>query len=770
MKQLLQNLRTGEMFVADVPAPGTRPGGILVRNSASLISSGTEKASFDFARKSLIGKLRSQPDLARRVFEKAFREGPLATYHAAEAKLAESKNFGYSSAGTVIEVGEGVTKFSPGDRVACAGVGYANHAEVIWVPENLAVKIPSPGTDPGTDGFVVGFDEAAFVALGAIALQGVRRLDLTQGELVAVIGLGLVGQLTVQILHAYGFPTLGIDLDPRKAEIARNWGIELVGVIGSDDVERLASSFSGGMGVDAVIITAATKDNGPVELAGRILRERGRVSVVGDVGLTIPREEYYGRELDVRMSRSYGPGRYDPAYEEGGCDYPLAYARWTEGRNMAEFLRLVAAKRIDVRRMITKRFPIEDGPGAYEIVSRGNLEDAPILGVLLEYPSGEELPGAEARIKSLLEYKILLGKAVARSDRQMVTAGLIGAGSFAKGTILPVLRKIDFVQLRAICTATGKTARDLGETYRCAYVSGKYDDILADKDIEWIIVATRHDLHAALAVKAMQAGKSVMVEKPLALNVKELTDVVETVLFLREKSTGADAVERGHGPILAVGFNRRFSPIGQEVKAVFRDCTTPIMMHYRVSAGYASPDSWVHDPNQGGGRIIGEVCHFIDFMQFILDAQPRRVQTLPVKNTDCIIPGDNVQILIEFSNGSTGSILYSAMGPSVMPKEYVEIIGGGKAAIIDDFRSLVVFSEHGTRTVKHKFQDKGHEAEFRKVAEVILKGGPWPINLMELVYTTLTTYAIEESLKSRSPIEIDLQELGLLNQLKATVQ
>jgi len=436
MKQLLQNYKTGELKIAEVPAPALQPGGILVKNHYSLVSAGTERAAIEFAKQSLVEKARSRPDLLKQVLNKIKTDGLISTYHAAMQRLGEPLPLGYSCAGEVIEVGQEVEGFNKGDLVACGGGGYASHAEVVYVPKNLVAKVPNNVTAK----------EAAFVTLGAIAMQGVRRAELTPGERVAVIGLGLVGQLTVQILNAYGFPVLGLDISRRQVEKALNLGLQEGAVIGEDNVEKVASAFSNGRGVDAVIITAATKSNEPVELAGRICRDKGRVSAVGNIGLNIPRSIYYEKELDLRVSRSYGPGRYDPNYEERGIDYPIGYVRWTEKRNMEEFLRLISIGRVDVKPMITHVFKIEDALKAYELILE-NPDKEDFTAVVLEYD-----PAKEHKAKVVLETV----PTFKRANVPTINVGLIGGGNFAKSVILPNLKKLDKVHLKAVATAHGQ--------------------------------------------------------------------------------------------------------------------------------------------------------------------------------------------------------------------------------------------------------------------------------------------------------------------------
>ncbi len=737
MRQLLQNLRTGELKIEEVPAPALQPGGVVVRNHYSLVSTGTERAAMAFAQQGLIGMARSRPDLVRQVVNKVRTDGLVTAYRSAMERLNTYLPLGYSSAGEVLEVGAEVPDVAVGDLVACAGAGYASHSEVVFVPKNLVVGLPE-GVSPR---------QGAFATLGAIALQGVRRADLTPGEKVAVIGLGLVGQLTVQILRAYGFPVLGLDVDSGRVEDARRWGMEGHGVIGRDDVDAMALAFSGGVGVDAVIITASTDTSEPVELAGRILRERGRVSLVGDVGMDVPRRLYYDRELDIRVSRSYGPGRYDPVYEEWGIDYPIAYARWTEQRNMEEFLRLVALGRLNVDEITTHTFPIGQALDAYKLILENPAHES-FLGVLLEYPTSARP----------VERRLELGAPVGLrgKDSEVVRVGLIGGGMFARGTILPALKVLDRAQVRAVATATGRTAQDLAGRYGCDYATTDYRELLEDREIDLVIIATRHNLHAPIAVEALQAGKHVYVEKPLSLDLDELQSV-------------AGAASGSPGTLM-VGYNRRFAPLAIRARDHFVNRSTPLLAHYRVNAGAVPADHWVHDPVEGGGRILGEVCHFVDLLHFLVGAPPRSVfaSRLPA-NGRHVLSDDNVLVALDFADGSRGSILYSALGADSMPKEMLEVMGDGKSATLHNFRTLDLYrgnrkSSRKSGGLVRRGVDKGHNAQFRALVDSILRGGGPLVPLEEVLLSSMATLSIVRSLSEASAVQVDpsglLQDAG----------
>ena len=540
MKQVILSYRTGALSVVDIPMPATRTGTVLVRNVNSVVSTGTEKLVTELAQKSLVGKALARPDQVKRVINKARTDGILEAYQQATNRLDTPVPLGYSCAGEVIAVGDGVTEFHVSDRVACAGQGYASHAEVVCVPRNLCVQIP--------DG--VDFESAAFVMLGAIALHGVRIAQPMLGERVVVLGLGLLGQITVQILKAACCHIFGVDLAPQKVALAQELGAEGGAVIGQDDVAAAAAGFTQGVGADAVLILAGTTSNQPIEMAGEICRERGRIVAVGAVRLDIPRNLFYKKELSVVVSRSSGPGIYDPQYEQKGIDYPLSYVRWTQRRNMEEFLDLVAQGQVNLTRLITHRFRIERATEAYDLLLGKTKE--PYIGVLLTHPIADRRPPAAT--EPVRRVDLRPADRTSQSARptegklETVNIGLIGAGLFAKTTLLPALAKVPNVYLRGVATATGTSARHIGDKFGFGHCTTDYQELLSDPDIDCVLIATRHNLHAPLVVEALQAGKHVFVEKPLALNLEQLRKVVQTFNVQRSNVQ------------LMVGFNRRFSP------------------------------------------------------------------------------------------------------------------------------------------------------------------------------------------------------------------
>jgi predicted dehydrogenase/threonine dehydrogenase-like Zn-dependent dehydrogenase len=720
MKQILQNMKTGAVTVADVPAPALQRGRVLVRAVRSLISAGTERMKVEMGRKSLLGKARARPDLVRQVVRKAQSEGVAAAYNAVRAKLDTDAPLGYSAAGVVVGVGEDVTGLRVGARVACAGHPYAAHAELLSVPQNLCVPLPDD----------VDFDAGAFGTLGAIALQGVRLAEPTLGEAVVVIGLGLLGQLTVQLLRANGCRVFGVDLDESRIALARVHGAD-DGCVPDDDVEQLIAAWTRGRGADAVVVTAATQSNQPIELAGRVSRLKGRVVAVGLVGMDVPRELYYERELTLKVSMSYGPGRYDAEYEERGHDYPFAYVRWTEARNIEAFLDLIAAGSVRVERLITHRFPIADGARAYDLIAGAPQE--PHLGVLLEYPHERELATRVALTTS--------GKGThAAAANGTVRVGLIGAGSYARKFLLPQLRAAG-AEFQTIATATGVSARDIGAQYGFHACASRAEDVINDAHANLVVIATRHDTHAPLAAAALRAGRHVFVEKPLALSDAELDDVLAAAA-----QTNAQ---------LFVGFNRRFAPLALKAKELFHDARAPLSIVYRVNAGRIPRAHWIQDPQTGGGRIVGEVCHFIDLLQFLTGAPPVRVFTEPIaaRNQE-VVDEDSVLITIGFADGSHGVIAYLAEGDTALAKERVEIFGGGRSFVLEDFRRAYLYRNGREEQTKLRAQDKGQAAEVRALCAMVRDRLPSPFTHAELAATTRATFRIRESLRTGAAMQV----------------
>jgi predicted dehydrogenase/threonine dehydrogenase-like Zn-dependent dehydrogenase len=717
MKQILHNLKTGEAVVADVPAPVAQAGRVVVRAAASLISAGTERAVVELGRKSLAAKAKERPDLVRKVFEKVREEGLKSALGSVREKLAASHALGYSAAGVVAEVGANVSEFRPGDRVACAGTGYATHAEVLSVPKNLCVRLPDE----------VDFEAAAFSTLGAVALQGVRLAEPTLGEAVVVVGLGLLGQLTVQLLRANGCRVYGVDLDASRVRLALAHGADGGAEPGADAKESVMR-WSRGRGADAVILTAATSSDEPLRFAAEVSRLKGRVVAVGGVGMTVPRDLFFTRELTFRVSMSYGPGRYDPEYEERGRDYPFPYVRWTEGRNLEAFLDLVASGRVDTKALITHRFPVERGAEAYRLISGEAAE--PYLGVVIGYDHEREVePHVEARPRR--------ERREAGEAAGTVRVGFVGAGAYAQKFLLPNFRD-EGAEFVSIATSSGVTARDVGERYGFArYVSGS-EAVVADEGVSLVVVATPHDSHAALACAALEAGRHVFVEKPLALDDAQLDAVL-------------DAARASEGT-LTVGFNRRFSPHARRAREVFAGRRAPLSILYRVNAGRVPRTHWIQDPATGGGRIVGEVCHFVDLMQFLVGSPVVRVQAEAVSAGDHeVVEEDSVFVTLRFADGSNGSVAYLAEGDRSLRKERVEIFGEGRVFVIEDFRAATLYAGGHERRERLRAQDKGQAAMVRSVCAHVRGGGEEPTPLEGLEATTRATFRILDALRTGEP-------------------
>ncbi|URW74451.1 bi-domain-containing oxidoreductase [Sphingomonas donggukensis] len=692
MKQVEQNYRSGALRLIDAPVPRAGRGANLVATTVSLISAGTEKQIIDLARSSLAGKAMARPDLVRKTLQKVKQEGLLPTARKVFAKLDTPIPLGYSTAGRVVSAGSDGGGYAVGDRVACAGAGVANHAEYNAVPKNLSVRIPDGVSD----------EDASFVTLGAIALQGVRVTQPTLGERVVVMGLGLIGQLTVQLLKANGCQVLGFDPNPARATLAEAMGADRAV---SGGLEEAVAAFTRGVGADAVIVTASSKSSDPTNVAGAISRMKGRVVLVGMVGMNVDREAYYKRELDLRLSMSYGPGRYDPSYEQAGNDYPIAYVRWTEQRNMEAFLELIASGRVTPSKLVTHRFPIADAETAYAMMDG----DEPYLAILLTYP---EEPAAIARA-------VPMAAAAAAPAPTGKGSAFVGFGNYAKAVLLPALKKAGETRLTAVVTSTGISAHSAAEGSGFATASTDPATVLDDPQTDCVFVATRHDSHARLTIDALKAGKHVFVEKPLAMTHEELAEVAETA-----------ASAPG---ILTVGFNRRFAPMVVAARQALAASGGPLVMQYRINAGHVPGDSWLHGA-EGGGRIVGEVCHFVDTLSALCGADPVAVEGV---NPTGI--GDSLAAIVRFGDGSVGTILYASVGDPSVPKEAIEAFGTGVVVRLDDFRKLHVTRGGKTQTTSASAQDKGQAALVGAFLAAARSGAAAPIALDTLIAVSAAT-------------------------------
>ena len=715
MKAVTQNLKTGKMHVEEIPPPALRSEGVLVRVRRSLISLGTERAVIELANKGMVGKAKQRPDLVMKVLNKARQEGFWNTFKVVRNLMDSPIPLGYSCSGEVIAVGEEATEFRVGDRVACAGLNFANHAEIDYVPRNLAVTMPEG----------VAHDAACFVTVGAIAMQGVRLGNLQLGDTVVVMGLGLVGQIAAQLARCAGATVIATDLDPSKVELAKKLGAhravpdgQLVGVV---------EQMSGGHGADAVLVCAATKSSDPLKRAAALSRLKGRVVVVGDVGMEIERRAFFEKEIELVVSRSYGPGRYDPAYEVRGTDYPLPYVRWTEKRNMQSFLDLVARGTVDVAPLVTHRFAIAEAESAYKIVT-GEVQERAIA-ILLEYEGPADLP-----------MKVSLPASTKKLDRAL-RLGVIGAGQFAKAVLLPGFAGSKQVQVHAVSTASGLTARDVGQRYGAKFCTSNPSEVISDPEIDAVLIATRHDQHATLTAQAIRAGKAVFVEKPLAITLPSLIEV-------------EDAIATSESAKLFVGYNRRFSPLAVKCREFFAGCSDPLFIAYRVNAGSFPADNWVFDPKEGGGRILGEVCHFVDFICYITGSLPQRIfaEALPGKGPRTL-ERDSVSITLRMKNTSVGTIHYMANGDTSVSKEYVEVFGGQQTAILENFRSLTLHKGNKASTHKLVNQAKGHSEEIEAFVRAVSNGTAMPIDYETLIGVTQTTFLIHTSLDVGAPVD-----------------
>ena len=716
MKQLLQNVKNGNTTIEEVPMPTPREGMALVKIAASLVSAGTERMIVEFAEKNLVGKARSRPDLVKQVIDKARREGIVPTLQAAFNRLDQPMTLGYSSAGTIVALGKNMQGFKVGQRVACAGAGYAVHAEYNIVPRNLITPLPKN----------VDFESAAFTTLGAIAMQGFRLAEPQLGENVAIIGLGLLGLLTIQLASAAGCNVLGIDLDPKRIKLASALGFEAVT---RQNAESASVAFTANRGFDSIIICADTSSNDPIELAGVIARDRAKVVATGAVGLTIPRKIYFEKEISLINSRSYGPGRYDPSYEENGNDYPIGYVRWTEGRNLQSVVDLMAGGKLKVAPLISHRFSIEKAATAYDVITGKKKET--FLGVLLTYSE---------TVEKLEDSKVVRFTAQTFKPSNNVKLGVLGAGLYANSTLLPVIKNNKDFELMGIASSGGLHAQHSGKKYGFQYATSSEDEIINDLNVNTVAILTRHDTHADLVIKALKAGKRVFVEKPLAINSVQLLAINKQL-----KANGQ--------LLLTVGFNRRFSPLALKLSASLSHRSEPLHAHYRINAGYIPLNHWTQDANLGGGRIIGEGCHFIDLITFLVGAAPVSVtaHALPDNGKYRM---DNVSMTFTFPDGSIGVVDYLASGDKSFQKERVEVFCAGQIAVLDDYRSLTIVKDGKRSVEKLSAQDKGWRNEMQAFARAIREGRTPPIPYDQLIGVTQSTFAAVESIQNNKLIEI----------------
>jgi predicted dehydrogenase/threonine dehydrogenase-like Zn-dependent dehydrogenase len=726
MKQIAQNYKSGELIVLDAPVPGCRPGGVLVQSLFSLISTGTEMMKVHEAKLSMVGKARARPDQVRKVLDTVAQQGAMATYKKVMNRLDSYTPLGYSLCGVVVEVGAGAEEFKVGQLVAAAGNEYALHAEYNWIPVNLCAAVPR-GVAP---------EHAAFSTVGAIAMHGMRRAEPQLGETALVIGLGLIGQLMVRLLVAAGIRVLGLDMIEDRCRLAEQAGAVLCAAPDDEGLAAISASLdelTSGRGADHVFLAAGGSSNAPVETAAKLARDRARVVDIGKTKLDLPWSAYYDKELDVRFSRSYGPGRYDDRYELGGIDYPAGYVRWTERRNLECFLDLLARKDLEVATLISGTFPMQDASSVYADLSSGALR---AVGVLLEYPAPdpERLPRPPASLvrASVPSVPARAPKGPNGPGTKPLAIGFIGAGNYASSMLLPHLAQLPNAQLAHVATTRSLSAVNAQRRFGFATASTSAEAVLDDESLDAIFVVTRHATHADLVCRALETGKAVFVEKPLALTGEELDRITEMIA-----KTGNDR--------LMVGFNRRFAPMLTKMKADFGPASSGALTRYLVSAGPLAADSWYRNEGEGS-RFAGEGGHFLDTLSWWADSLPEEVYAAGGPDAD------DVQVTVRFGNGASGVISYLTGGNVRFPKETLDATGGGRSARLDNFRKATVWAGRGHDTIRARGgQDKGQRAEMARFIEACLAGAPMPVPLESLAATTRATIAVRDSLLSGKP-------------------
>lgn len=715
MKQVIQSRRTGKLALKEVPDPKVRAGHLLVKTNASLISAGTERMVVEFAKKSLAGKAKARPDLVKKVIEKTKRDGLRSTFQTVMTRLDEPLPLGYSAAGEIVAVGHGLEGlYRVGQRVAMAGAGIANHAELNVVPRNLAAAVPDDVSD----------EEAAFGTLGAIALHAVRNAEPKLGDVVCVLGLGLVGQMASQLLKLSGARVIALDYDRSRLRLAKDLGAEMIVDLAQDDVTQIVSHMTNGRGCDSLLIAAATSSNEPFLTAAAITRDRARVVMVGMTGTEFPYAEFMKKELNIIISRSYGPGRYDPDYEGRNVKYPEGWVRWTETENLAECVRLMASNRdirLRVTPLISHRLQLTAAEDAYKMITSGT---EPHLGVVLTYPSLPEPPKPSFLIPSVKPSNCVLG--------------VIGAGNFAKSVLLPQLKKLPNVTLHTLATQRGATADHGKETFGFLQACTDPERLFETPEINAVLIATRHDSHAPLTAQALAAGKCVLVEKPLALDLAGINQVITA----RNNQDQA---------FFQVGFNRRFARMAIKLKNHFLMHPGPKMMNFRINAGAVAGDHWVQSADQGGGRLLGEVCHFIDFARFLADSRLTTVHSHAAGGVGSL--GDDVTVTLRFTDGSLATILYTAQGDLAAGKERYEIFAGGQNGLIDDFKRLEI-TGGGKRLSERGSADKGFTASLTAFVAAVTSGAVPALDEAQLIETSTATIAALESLQLGKPITL----------------
>ncbi len=714
VKQIIQSARSGELKLLEVPAPALASGQVLVQNAFSVVSPGTEKLAMSFARKSLLSKARSRPDLVSQVLRKVKQEGPLPTYRTVVDRLDSPQPLGYACAGIVKAVADDVGDFVPGDRVACAGAGYANHAELVCVPANLVCRVPDD----------LSLDKAAFATLGAIAMQGVRLAQPSLGEIAVVVGLGLIGQLAVQLLRANGCRVLGIDIDEARIKQALDQGAEWATTPdGVSDGWRNAAT--GGYGADFAVVAASSESAAPIQLSAELCRMKGRVVVIGAVPLELDRRTFYEKELELRLSMSYGPGRYDRNYEELGLDYPLPYVRWTENRNLQAFIALARTGDVRPELLDAETVRFEDAERAYEELASGERKN---LAVVFQYTDAPDT----ARSLTLRE------RSPARATTGEIGVAFLGAGNYAKAVLLPGLGNAKGVRRVALATATGPSAQRTAERFAFEKCGTDPDLVLCNDDVDLVFIATRHDVHAAQAEAALRAGKAVWLEKPVGLDAGQVERVV--------------AAARESGSPLVVGYNRRFSAHARAIRAAFSGRQTPLSIQYTVLPGPTPSGTWLTDPSEGGGRIVGESCHFVDLCGYLVGAAPTRVYASALGRNPEL--DDSFSCVIDYADGSTATLSYLAQASTALSKERFEVSTEGATAVCDNFKETRFHGETRARNVKKINQDKGQQAAIDALLDALRTGGEAPFSLADILAVSRTTFAIRESIRSGEAVSV----------------
>ena len=716
MKQVAQNLKKGTITLEELPVPACKSGGLLVKTHYSAISVGTETMKLKNADMSYLQMAKAKPEQVKEVLNTLAQQGPIATYRKVMNKLDSLSPLGYSLAGEVIEIGKNVENFKIGDLVSCGGAGYANHAEINFIPKNLCAKIPGN----------VDLKEASLTTIASISMQGLRQANVQIGENVAVIGLGLLGQILIQLIKANGCNPFGIDIDTEKCAMAEKNGAIYTSISSKLNPEEILS-MTNGYGCDAVIITTGTQSNEPIILAGKIARDKARIIDIGITKMDLPWELYYHKELDFRFSRSYGPGRYDPGYEEGGNDYPVGYVRWTEQRNMESIIKLLELKKIDLSKLITHEFNFLEAEDAYSSIKDGKEK---YLGVILKYDTSKE-----HKIK-----KIELSKTLVKPDT--ISLGVIGAGNYPSTMLFPYLTGRKDVKLTGICTATGINAKSKAEKFKFDYATTDYHSLIQDEKINTVLIATRHNQHAQMIIDAIKNKKNVYVEKPLAINIDELKEI--------NKNYQKSNIN------IMVGYNRRYAPSIQYIKKQLKPSST-YSVYYQVNAGYIPKDNWYQSPEQGG-RIIGEACHFIDTLQFLLESDPVSVYAESTPTQD-MPEQDNIFITLKFKNGSTAVIAYLADGDKKYSKEKIIITGFRMNIEFDNFKKIKIWKNGKTTEKKYIIIDKGQKNEMITFINSF-KEGKCPINYNSLLINTLTTIQAIKSLKTKTKIDLSLSDIS----------